>query len=206
MRLIVSLGIAALLSACAVTPGTYYSLSAPPPAGQGGAGPATAGGVRFLRVRVPAEVERPQLVVRRESSDTQVVLLNESLWAAPLGDQIQAALAVRVSRTLGVPDLSQMVVPEGKPVREVTVQVSRFEMVFGQYASLEANWSEGTRPGPDTRLCQAALRVPVAGPGIAALVEGQRTAVGLLADIIAARMSPAVAMPDDPAIQRNSCT
>ncbi len=143
-------------------------------------------------------------MVRRQPDDAGVAVLNESLWAAPLADQIRSVLSARVSRALGAPDLSLMAPPEGLPLREVAVQVTRFDLVFGHYAGLEAIWSEGRRSGQSPRLCQAAVRVPVAS-GVPALVEGQRRAVDLLADVIAARMDPALARPDDPAILQDRC-
>ncbi|MER1968597.1 PqiC family protein [Castellaniella sp. GW247-6E4] len=210
MRGIASLGIAALLSACAAAPSAYYSLSAPTPTLAPSAVPAASGraaadfGLRVEAVGIPAEVDRPQLVVRREAADAGVALLNGSLWAAPLSDQLRAVLAARISRALGVPDVSVMAAPQGLQLREVAVQVTRFDLVYGQYAGLEANWTE-SRPRQAMRLCHAALRVPVAA-GVPALVEGQREAVGLLAQMIAAHMDSSVAVPHDPAILSNRCT
>ncbi len=205
MRL-ASLGIAVLLGACAAPPSAYYSLSGPLPAEPSPSVRAADYGVRMEAVRIPAEVDRPQLVVRRDAADADVALLNESLWAAPLADQIRAALAARVSRALDVPDLSLMAAPKDLPLREVAVQVTRFDLVFNQYAGLEANWAEGRHAGSGAQLCRVVLRVPTAGQGVAALVEAQRTAVALLADVIAARMDPVAPTPDDPAILRDSCT
>lgn len=210
MRTLAGLGITVLLGACAATPSTYYSLAAPlaaePPPVRAAAAGQAAYGLRVGAVQVPAEVDRPQLMVRRDAASPDVTLLNESLWAAPLADQIRAALAARMSRVLGVPDLSVMTAPEGLPLRQVDVQVTRIDLVHGGYADIAVHWAEAARSGPPSRVCQVAIRVPAGGLGVAPLVEAQRTALGLLANVIAARMDPTVAKPDDPAIRQDGCT
>lgn len=210
MRIMAGLGVAVLLGACAAKPSTYYSLTAPL---IHESSPITAAvdaqaeyGLRIGAVRVPAEVDRPQLMVRRDAAAADLALLNESLWAAPLADQVRGALAAQVSRALGVPDLSLMAAPEDLPVRQIDVQVTRFDLVYGGYAGLVAHWAEAAPNGPPSRLCQVAIRVPVDGTGVAPLVEAQRGAMGLLADAIVARLEPAAARPTDPAIQHEGCT
>lgn len=195
----------ASLAACASAPSRYYSLSetrpdAVPPK------PSPAYGVRIDTVRVPAEVDRSQLLVRRQADDAPVEVLSESLWTAPLSDQLQATLAEQVAARLGVPDLTGVAAPADLPVRRLGVQVTRFDLVFDDRAMLAANWSVAASPGaPADQVCSARLAVPAAGADIEALVQAQRQAVALLAAIMAHHLEPATPAPQDAAIQFARC-
>ncbi|MGB3461073.1 MAG: ABC-type transport auxiliary lipoprotein family protein, partial [Rhodanobacter lindaniclasticus] len=75
---------AALLAACASAPLHYYTLlpgSAAPVAES-----ATAIPFEVLTVNVPAQVDRPQLVVRQGGQS--VALLEGERWIAPLADEV----------------------------------------------------------------------------------------------------------------------
>ncbi|HUH40014.1 MAG TPA: ABC-type transport auxiliary lipoprotein family protein [Castellaniella sp.] len=205
MRGIISLFVLLCVAGCASPPSTYYSLAdlsastrVLPPRG------GVDYGLNISQVLVPAEVDRPQLVIRRDAQGADLVLLNESLWAAPLSDQIRSALGAQLASALDVPDLSLMDPPAGLKLRELGMRVTRFDLVFGQYAALALNWSEGSA-GKSERLCQVAVKVPV-DSGVSALVEGQRTALQWTAQVIAARMKADLPAPDDPVILRNTCT
>jgi len=172
------LGLAGLLGGCATAPQRYYSLAAPaglePVAAS--ASPVSADGLRLSVMRIPPEAERPQLVVRDPARDPAVQVLNDSLWSAPLGDQIREVLAAEVSRRLGMPDAQQLPDAAGRPVRRIEVRIDRFDMVWGRFVALDAGWTDRA-PGTDRpRLCRASVRVPVTGD-VAALVEAQRQAL-----------------------------
>ncbi|KAB0615989.1 PqiC family protein [Castellaniella defragrans] len=227
------LGLAALLAGCAVAPPRYYSLAAPAaglPAstagtaraaqgdqaaqGDRGVQPASASpapraagtGLRLSVARIPAEAERPQLVVRDPARGPAVQVLNDSLWAAPLGDQIRDALAAEVGRRLGAADLQRLPDAGSRPARRIEVRIDRFDMVWDRFVALEADWTDRA-PGADRiRLCRAAVRLP-AGAGVASLVEAQRGALDRLAALIAAAASDSTAdLQGKPTVSEFGCT
>ncbi|MHA3902352.1 PqiC family protein [Castellaniella sp. WN] len=194
------IGLAGLLAGCASAPERYYSLTAPAAKQpETAAVPAAAGyGLNLTVSRIPAESERPQLVVRDPATDPAVRVLNDSLWAASLGDQIRDVLAGEVGRRLGAADLRRLPDAASRPVRRIEVRIDRFDMVRGRFAALDADWTDRP-PGADrARLCRASVRQP-AGEGVASLVEAQRRALERLGALIAG--APADASVD---LQRGS--
>lgn len=198
-------GVAALVAGCAAPDIRYYSLASPAPETASAAAVSHAPyGLRLQVSEVPAEVNRVQLVVRDPASGPSVQVLNQSLWSAPLRDQIQEQLSAAAASILGVPDLNRMPGLTGVPVRTVTVHVTRFDLLWANRTVLEADWTDH-RPGTKAaRLCRAGISVPV-GTGVAALVEGQREAVQTLARLIASRSSES-GSSTDPEIQHSGCT
>lgn len=181
------LSLVALLAGCAASPPRHYSLAASV-TGQAASGDATRAtdtGLLLSVAGIPAEADRPQLVVRDPARDPAVQVLNDSLWAAPLSDQIRDALAFDVGRRLGAVDLRRLPDARALPVRRVEVRIDRFDMVWGRFVALDADWTDRA-PGADRpRLCRASVHLP-AGEGVAALVETQRRALDRLAALIAA--------------------
>lgn len=205
MRGIIGLLVVLGLAGCASPPSTYYSLADLSTSTRMLPSREAVGyGLKISPVLVPTEVNRPQLVVRQDLQGADLVLLNESLWAAPLSDQIRSALGAQLAAALDVPDVTQMDAPADLKLRELSMRVTRFDLVFGQYAALALNWSEGSE-GKSKRLCQLAVKVPV-DTGVASLVEGQRTALHWAAQVISARMVPDAPAPTNPAILQNTCT
>ncbi|MGB6240967.1 MAG: ABC-type transport auxiliary lipoprotein family protein [Castellaniella sp.] len=178
-------GVGVLLSACSVTPSNYYSLAAPATDTQAPSRAQHASyGVRVQVLSIPAESDRPQLLVRDPAQDPAVDVLRQSLWAAPLVDQIQAVLADRVSADLGAPDVQKLPDLADQAVRQMLVRVTRFDLVWGQGADLAAVWTDRGPVGQDAKMCQAQIRVP-AVQGVAPLVEAQRRALLALAGLMA---------------------
>lgn len=200
----VALSAVVMMAGCASPSVRYYSLALPAPA----SAPAVAArqanyGLRLQVSEVPAEADRLQLVVRDLATGSSVQVLNQSLWAAPLRDQIQRGLSAGVAEALGVSDLDRM---QGLsvPVRAVTVRVTRFDLLWGKRAVLEAEWTD-RGPGPHAaRLCRAGVSVPV-GAGVAALVDGQRRALEVLAHVIA-NQSSVSGSPGEQGILYSGCT
>ena len=181
------LSLAVLLAGCAAAPPRHYSLaaSATDRAASGDVNQAVGTGLLLSVAGIPAEVERPQLVVRDPARDPAVQVLNDSLWAAPLVDQIRDALAFDVGRRLGAVDLRRLPGAATLPARRVEVRIDRFDMVWGRFVALDADWTDRA-PGADRpRFCRASVRLP-AGEGVAALVETQRRALDDLATLISA--------------------
>ena len=136
----------------------------------------------LLPVGVPAEVDRPQLVVRRGAQGVRV--LDGERWAAPLADEARAALSADLARELDARDASGL--PRaGKPRLRIKVDLRRFESVPGGYALIEASWAVRSVQGGAGVVCSSAIRQEV-GPGYDALVKGHQQALRRLAAQIAA--------------------
>lgn len=173
------------LAGCASPAVHYYSLV---PAAEAAPGPAAVAALRgrdAVRLRVtqiPAQTDRPQVLVQDPSAGPAVQVLNDSLWAAPLADEMQAALADQVSRQLGLPGLERLPDAAERAVRRIDVQITRFDLTWGEAVHLSANWTDHA-PRTAVRLCQARLALP-AGRSVASLVESARGALRSLALLI----------------------
>jgi uncharacterized lipoprotein YmbA len=101
----VLLATAGWLASCASSsvPMRFYTLA---PMGNDGAAPNAPAAIRVVRVTLPGEIDRPEIVRRTEA--TRLQLAEEDRWAAPLGEMIQRTLAAdlqsRVPSSAGEPD------------------------------------------------------------------------------------------------------
>lgn len=172
----------ALAGGCASTPETrFYTLLAPAPATSEPV-PAAAFAIEVLPVSVPEQVDVPQLVLRR--SDGELSLVESRQWVAPLGRELRAALADRLTRGLGARDVYRLAVVPGVQVWRVKVDVARFDSELGRYVLLDAGWSIGGN-GTGARLtCATQVREAV-GNDYEALVAGHQRALARIADRIA---------------------
>lgn len=172
---------AALLAACASAPLHYYTLlpgSAAPVAES-----ATAIPFEVLTVNVPAQVDRPQLVVRQGGQS--VALLEGERWIAPLADEVRGALAADLARVLPGRDVGGMAAGD-KPLLQVSLDVRRFDSQPGDHALIEGAWQLRWRHDGKlaTQACTSRIRASV-GPGYDALVQGHQQALDQLAEQMA---------------------
>jgi hypothetical protein len=177
------LSIAALiLGACASAPTHYYTLVAPDYARD--VAPAVPFLIEVSPVGIPSQVDVPQLVVRQ--GDGRIAVLDSERWAAPLNDELRAALSADLVRTLGTQDVGGLARPPGKQVLRVRVEVRRFESVPAQYALIDANWNlEFADKSTDARLfCHSHLRESI-GSDYVSVVRGHQQAIAALAAQIA---------------------
>lgn len=137
--------------------------------------------IEVLPVGVPAAADQQQVVLRQGAG--QLALLERDRWAAPLGEELRAALAAVLSRELGARDVSGL--PRPADTLRIKVEVRRFESVPGTHALLEADWSLARGEPVQRLLCRSEQRV-VAGASIDALVQAHQQAVLALAREIAA--------------------
>jgi len=190
VKLIVCVAAAALLAGCAAPASQqYYTLM---PQAQAPAHLATASAsfaIRVLPVSVPEQVDRPQIMLSTQGSN-EMTMLNGSLWASPLADEIRSALSSDLSARLGVMDIPGGPAPESVPLWRIGVTVQRFDSVYGSQALIDATWRlDGpAREKKPARICRAVIRVPVE-PGVAPMVRGHQKAVGYLAAAIASQLS-----------------
>jgi uncharacterized lipoprotein YmbA len=178
-----------VLAGCSTSkPSQYYTLMPPSishtdAAAAKGKSPGYA--ISVQHVALPEQVDRPQIVITDPDS-TQVTPLNSSLWASPLSDEVRNALADALSRQLGVLEISPGVAPESLPIWRITLNIQRFESLYGQRAVLDATWrlTPLNQRGKKGRLCRGEMQVAVAD-GMSAMVAGQRQALHAFADVIA---------------------
>jgi len=169
--------LALLLAGCTTVPPTRFHTLMPPLEARATAPAVTPAPWRLLPVTVPAQVDRPQLVLR--SADGSLAVLEQERWIAPLADELGGALTDALARRLGP--------ASGSDAWQIAVDVQRFESVPGRLARLEASWSVG-RGGTAPLHCLAALEQP-AGADAASLAEAHRRAVQALGSRIGAAVS-----------------
>lgn len=178
--------VAVLVAACASPPATHFHslLAADGPARSAQPG-ATKIAWQLLPVAIPAQVDRPQLVVR-SAADESLVVLEQERWIAPLADEMHAAIAERLAQRLS------SAASDAASAWRIRIDVQRFDSAPGRYAQLVADWSvlaDGTAPA---RACRFEARQPV-GAGFVALAAGHRRAVAGLADAVADALAALVA-------------
>lgn len=172
---------AALLGACASSaPVRYHSLL-----DAAADTPASAPAAFLIDVRpvaIPAQVDRPQLVVRDGGG---LLPLEQERWIAPLADEARAALSADLSRALSATDVAGQPRPAGAKVLEIKVDLRRFESAPGAYAAVDAVWSvSAAEAGRQPLVCDSRAREDV-GPGYDELVQGHRRALAAIAGRIA---------------------
>ena len=168
-----------LLCACgaATAPTQFHTLMQPATTA-----PASTVGVtdwQLLPVKVPAQVDQPQWVLR--AADGSLVVLEQQRWIAPLADEIHAALVERLTKALGPPAASPAAGGAAASTR-VAVDVRRFELAAGREARLEADWQ--IRRADAAVACHSTFVQQPTGPGYVELAAAQQRAVGQLGDAI----------------------
>lgn len=188
-RLIVA-ALAVGLAGCASDPPTrFHSLMATEPA-RDALAPAGASGpplvISLSALRVPAQVDQPQWLIRL--ADGSLQLLEQDRWAAPLRDELHAALLEALSQRWGMVDSRTAAAPGTAPVWRIVVDVTRFESVLGHEARLEARWSvSGSGAGAPSLACASTLR-EASAPAITAMAQAHQRAVVRLADAIGSQL------------------
>jgi uncharacterized protein len=183
--------LAATLTACSSAPTHFYTLLPPAEPVTAAAAPA-AFAIDVEPVGVPAEVDQVQWLVR--TGPGQVAVLDNERWAAPLGDELRAALADELTRRLGARDVYKAANPAGVPVYRIQVEVRRFESVAAGYALIEADWNVARRDATSgsALACHSRVSQPVE-PGYAALAVGHQRALAAIGTRIALAVHSAAA-------------
>lgn len=173
--------IALLLSSCASTSPHFHTLV---PESERNPSTAVAADLRLKvdRVRIPAQVDRLELVTRL--SDGGIAIADGERWIAPVADELQSALSVELLRKLGDAD---HVDPAGSDSMSVRLNVERFESAPSRYALIEASWSlDLKRSRKDVLVVCRTRAYERVGGGYPELVRGYQRAVAVIADEIAA--------------------
>lgn len=166
------------LAACSASapPVRLYSLMPVEPAARDASRTSIA--ISLEAIRVPAQVDQPQWLVRLP--DDSLTVLEQERWASPLGDELRQALLEELAARYGA---AEGRATAGVSVLRVGVELRRFDSIPGQEARIEATWTvAGSASAPLLR-CEALLREPAA-TGMPALAAAHRRAAVRLADAI----------------------
>jgi uncharacterized protein len=181
--------IAALgLTACTSAPTHYYTLvPTAPPATPAASAKVVVPAFQFemLTVRIPVQVDQPQVVVRQ--SNGGLLILETERWSAPLADEFHDALANQMELKLGTRDLAGLPKLPGASVLSLQTDVRRFDSIPGQYALIDVVWSLSLRKEGEQRrslTCSSVIRQP-AGAQVNELVMAHQQAIDKLAGVIA---------------------
>ena len=171
------------LAACSPAPTHYYTLM--PPVAEGAAPVASGLQFEMSTVRIPVQVDQPQLVVRQDSGT--LAILETQRWSAPLVDEFHDALASQLESKLGTRNLEGLPKQPGRPVLSLQTDVRRFESLPGRYALIDVVWSLRQRSeGKPARslTCSSQIRQP-SGVELGSLVQAHQQAIAQLAGQIA---------------------
>lgn len=171
-----------VLGACASTVSTHYHTLLDASAQANAASASATLLIDVQPVGVPAQVDRPQLVVRDGGG---VLPLEQERWIAPLADEARAALSADLSRELATTDIAGQPRPPGAKVLGIKVDLRRFESMPGAYAAIDAVWSLGINDAKFAPLVCASSAREAAGQGYEELVRAHRQALAAIASRIA---------------------
>lgn len=132
-------------------------------------------------VRLPAQVDQPQWLVRLP--DGALVALEQERWASPLRDEFRQALLEELVARAGVVEGRSGAVGAA-PAARVGIDVRRFDSLVGREARIEGSWTllAGNAASPVAR-CEWLYREAAPG-GMTDLAAAHRRALVRLADSI----------------------
>jgi uncharacterized lipoprotein YmbA len=172
---------AGLLAGCAASQPVHFHTLMPTAEPTNATPPRPAFFIDVRPVSVPAQADRQPFVLRRGS---EISLIENERWAAPLGDELRSAMSARLTHELGTEDVGEHVLASDIPVLRIRIDVRRFDAVFADHVSIDATWTmRSARGNGSDVVCSSEQRVAVAS-GYDALVEGyQEMLDGLAANI-----------------------
>lgn len=168
---------------CASPPSSFYTLSgilasgARPPSGTRGVAVAVG------PVSIPAEVDRPEIVV--SEGPNRVRMDETNRWASPLADNIAGAVAENLAALLDTPRVTLFPqTASAQAAYRVAIEVQAFRSAPGNSATLDAVWTVRRTADDRTETGRTSLREPVAEPGYEAIAAAHsRALAGLSQDL-----------------------
>lgn len=174
---------AALLLAggCSSTPTSHFYTLSPAAVPAAAASSVT---VAVGPVSVPAQVDRPQIVV--SAGPNQVKLDEFNRWAAPLQDSIARVVAENLVAMLGTPHvmLSSQTLSADTAYR-VAIEVQGFESMPGESAALDAVWTARRMQDGKVETGRTTVREPAKEKGYDALAAAHSQAIARMSEDIA---------------------
>ena len=174
------------ISACSSVPIHYYTLAAKD-AHEPRSAPADPTLIEVRIAHLPAQLNRPELVVR--SGGNELIVLENQRWGSPLRDELRDAIRVTLQS-----DLNETDGLRSGPQLEVIVAVDRLEAELNHAVVLDATWSTratgvgGSSSEPNSLTCSVHA-VTSTGAGYATLVDGYQAVLGDLSHAIAASLT-----------------
>jgi uncharacterized lipoprotein YmbA len=147
------------------------------------AGPLVRYAIVVGPVRVPASVDRPEMVMQVGPNRVTVDEFNR--WAAPLGQSIARTVAGDLTTLLGTPEVATAPLANFDAAYRVTIEVQRFDSVPGEQALLDAVWVVRAKGG-GTRSGRTVASEPVLDASIDALAAAHSRALATLSGDVAA--------------------
>jgi len=185
--------LAVLLCACSSTPSPhYYVLDRIAATGT----PTSGLSIVVEAVAIPAEVDRPQFVLRGNASEVAIDDMHR--WAAPLQSGIAEALASDLATRLGDASVATGQIGDASPRYRVSVEVLGFESRLGEETRLDAAWHVRRQDGIASS-GRSTLREPAPARDFSALAAAHSRAVSQLAADIARTV---VALESEAAVSR----
>ena len=174
---------------CTSAPIRYYTLASAPDRTLPASEATPAIDVRVLHL--PQQLNRAELMVR--TGLTEVTLLDNERWAAPLKDELKDAVRLGLQRRLS----RTTALRAGSTKLTLDIDVQRLEAELGRYALLEASWSAtlsgAGSPSTGARVTTCTFRADEAiHAGYTGMVEGYQREIAALSDaIVVVLTSPA---------------
>jgi uncharacterized lipoprotein YmbA len=138
-------------------------------------------------VRLPAYVDRPQIVTRKSSDEIDLSEFNR--WAEPLADSVPRTIAENLTALLPNDRIALFPWTGARALsHQVVIDVARFDGALGGTVSLDARWRILGPDRKDVRDGRFAANEPTAGPDYAALVAAMSRSLGALSREIAAAL------------------
>jgi uncharacterized lipoprotein YmbA len=173
-----------LATGCATTPParlySLYTLNASSPTAE--ATPDIS--VSVGPVSIPAAVDRPQIVVATVAN--QVRLDDFNRWASPLQENLSSVIADNLAALLGSTHVTRF--PKTSSAQadfRVAIEVTRFESVPGQWATLDAAWTVRRMSDGVVQTHRTSAREPVQDSSFEALAAAHSRAAARLSQDIA---------------------
>jgi len=188
-RLVLSLICVAVLGGCGSAPVEHYYTLLGQPASVGGdqSGAMSRVTVTLASVTIPETVDRSELVLR--SGANSVAVMDTHRWVESLKSEIPRAIANDLSRDLDGALVSVQADNASRDAKyQVYVDITRFDSVLNDAASIDAFWSVRLANGDQLRSDRVALRIPVHGAGLDELVAAHTQALAQLSEKIATQI------------------
>ncbi len=165
----------ALAAGCASPPSRFYTLS-------GTVTPAATSSnlsVAVGPVSIPAEVDRPEIVVSTGPNQVQVDEFHR--WASPLEDNMAQVIAENLVAMLGAPRVTLFPQTSGADADyRVAIEVQSFRSVPGEAAVLDAVWTMRRAKDGRTETRRTRVREAVQENGYEALAAAHSRALARL--------------------------
>jgi uncharacterized lipoprotein YmbA len=177
---ILILVLCALATACASAPTRFYTLSSTlTPSGESDTISVSVG-----PVSIPAQVDRPQIVV--SEGPNRVVIDETNRWASPLSDAIAGVVASNLAALLDTTQVTLFPqVTAANADYRVAIEVQTFESAPGSAAALSAVWSVRRRGDGKTQSGRSDVREPVSGTDYEAIAAAHSRGLAILSREIA---------------------